>query len=104
MPAESRGRLDLIRRPPHNPGMNWRRLLLTLLGGVFAAALAAGAQQPGKVWRIGVFSVGSRETVPPRAFREGPQRRGYVEGQNIVLSNTDGNSELTIVSPPPQQS
>jgi hypothetical protein len=33
--------------------MNRRRFLLASLSGALAAALAAGAQQTGKMWRIG---------------------------------------------------
>src|SRR5262249_59022437 len=64
-----------------------RRAFVIGLGAVLAAALAAGAQQPGKVWRIGYFSIGSRDTViyAPGAFRQGLQQRGYIEGQNIVI-------------------
>jgi hypothetical protein len=39
--ALSRGALDLIRRPPHHPGMDRRRFLLTSPAGVLTAPLAA---------------------------------------------------------------
>jgi putative ABC transport system substrate-binding protein len=54
------------------------------------------AQQPKKVYRVGVLQ---RSTLPP-SFLEGLKRGlrdlGYVEGQHIVIVNrgTDGTSEL----------
>ena len=56
-------------------------LLLT----VFLPALTA-AQQPGKVYRIGVLSVGSSGSSPDiEAFRQGLRDLGYVEGKNLVI-------------------
>jgi putative ABC transport system substrate-binding protein len=88
MPGESRGALDLIRRPPHHRGVDRRRFLLTSLAGALAAPLAAGAQQTGKVFRIGFLQPASR--VPPEyleAFRQGLRDHGHVEGQNIVIEH-----------------
>jgi putative tryptophan/tyrosine transport system substrate-binding protein len=51
-----------------------------------AAPSAVEAQQPGKVFRVGVISTGSPETaafIPP--FRQRLNELGYIEGQNIVL-------------------
>ena len=65
-----------------------RRLFLTTLGlGLLAAPLAAGAQQPGKAYRIGFLS-GFSATGGPRlleALRQGLRELGWVEGQNIVI-------------------
>ena len=36
--------------------MDRRTFLMTIAGGVFAVPLAAGAQQPGKLFRIGILS------------------------------------------------
>ena len=56
-------------------------LLLT----VFLPALTA-AQQPGKVYRIGVLSSGVPGSSPDiEAFRQGLRDLGYVEGKNIVI-------------------
>jgi putative ABC transport system substrate-binding protein len=69
--------------------MDRRVFIGTLAGGLLAAPLAAGAQQAGKVYRIGYLSLGSLESPETRAsldaFRQGLRERGYVEGQNIVI-------------------
>jgi hypothetical protein len=44
--------------------MDRRRFLLTSLAGALAAPLAAGAQQAGTVYRVGLFHVGL-DHVPP---------------------------------------
>src|SRR5262249_34771309 len=61
------------------------------------APLAAPAQQPGKVWRIGLLmspSVSS-ERARIEAFRQGLGDLGYAEGRNIVIEYryADGNAE-----------
>ena len=57
--------------------------------GLLAAPLAAGAQQPAKVSRVGYL--GSTPLTDPEvsrlqeAFRQGLRERGYVDGQNIAI-------------------
>lgn len=53
----------------------------------FGCADVTDAQQPTKVYRIGVLTSGSASTHKSRidAFRQGLQELGYVEGKNIVL-------------------
>ena len=67
--------------------MDRRAFLGTLAGALFAAPLAARAQQAGKVHRIGYLSSGSATTAPHllEVFREGLRELGWVEGQNIVI-------------------
>src|SRR5712692_8115478 len=69
--------------------MERRTFMALVSGGLLAAPLAAGAQQPGKVWRIGWLLSGSLESPETRevlgAFRQEARERGYVEGQNIVI-------------------
>jgi putative ABC transport system substrate-binding protein len=67
--------------------------ILTL--SLFAAPLAAEAQPPGKVYRIGYLA-----TVPPpahlwEALLDGLRERGYREGQNLVFERrfSEGHSE-----------
>jgi len=66
-----------------------RAFLGTLAGGLLSAPLAVGAQQPAKVFRIGILG-----TYPPttpefahlwEAFAQGLRERGYIEGQNLVV-------------------
>jgi putative ABC transport system substrate-binding protein len=56
---------------------------------LFSSPLAADAQQPGKVARIGVLA-NAPPTTPEvsrnwEAFRQGLRERGWVEGQNIII-------------------
>ena len=61
---------------------------------VLAAPLAAGAQHPAKVPRIG-YLVLSPLVDPPsaerQAFLDGLRRLGYVEGQNVVIEYRSAN-------------
>ena len=72
--------------PPHHPGMDRRRFLLTSLAGALAAPVGAEAQQGGKMWRVGLFHVGL-DHVPPSldGLRDGLKALGYEEGKNIRL-------------------
>ena len=78
-------------------GRAWAIVALVL--GIFAAPFAADAQQPGKVFRIGILG-----TVPPttpevsriwEALLQGLRDLGYVEGQNIVIERrySEGRNE-----------
>src|ERR1051326_1173022 len=59
-----------------------RRDFIMLLGGAAAWPIAARAQQPGKIWRLG-FIAHRYERFYDALF-EGLRELGYVEGQNIV--------------------
>ena len=67
--------------------MNRRRFLVTSLGGVFAGPLAAQAQQPAKVYRLGYLGNASASAQAKRveSLRAGLSDLGYVEGKNIVF-------------------
>ena len=64
-----------------------RREFITLFGGAAVWPLAAHAQQPGKMARIGFLgsatAAGSAESV--EALRAGLRDFGHVEGSNIVI-------------------
>jgi putative ABC transport system substrate-binding protein len=61
-------------------------LIGTLALGILAAPLAADAQPPVKVPRIGWLFTGDPARLPPlEGFRQGLRELGYVEGQNIVI-------------------
>jgi putative ABC transport system substrate-binding protein len=66
-----------------------RREFITAVGGTMAWSLAARAQQPEAVRRIGVlmgFAENDREGQTfVAAFREGLQKLGWVEGRNIRI-------------------
>jgi putative ABC transport system substrate-binding protein len=65
--------------------MMQRREFITLLGGVAAWPLAARAQQPGRLVRIGFLSGGAGPNPNVYGFQHGLRQLGYVEGQNLVL-------------------
>ena len=64
-----------------------RREFITLLGGAAAAwPLAARAQQPGGMRRIGVLLVGlSPDSKEAKQFRLGLRDAGYSEGRHIAI-------------------
>jgi putative ABC transport system substrate-binding protein len=61
-----------------------RRAFVTGLGAVLGAPQGAGAQQAGKVYRIGYLDLLEPHSLF-EAFRQGLRERGYVEGTNIVI-------------------
>ena len=67
--------------------MDRRRFLQTVSATLFAAPLAAEAQQTGKVWRIGVLYRGNKSDAPTvlQPFLEGLRQLGYVEGKSMKL-------------------
>jgi putative ABC transport system substrate-binding protein len=66
-----------------------RREFITLLGGAAAWPLAAGAEQPDQVRRIGVLMGYAESDSDARAwyaaFREALQKLGWTEGRNIQI-------------------
>jgi putative ABC transport system substrate-binding protein len=62
-----------------------RREFITLLGGAASWPLAARAQQPGKVWRIGFLRYAAPNAAHLDAFRRGLRDLGYIEGRNAVI-------------------
>ena len=67
-----------------------RRKFVALIGGVLAASLVAslvGAQQPEKVYRIGLPWIMPSKAAAPlvAAFEAGLRDQGYLPGKNIVI-------------------
>jgi putative ABC transport system substrate-binding protein len=77
--------------------MHRRAFIGTLAGGLLAAPLAAGAQQAGKVYRVG-FLGGT--TVPElvEALRQGLRELSWTEGQNFLIEYRSVDSKLEKVS------
>jgi putative tryptophan/tyrosine transport system substrate-binding protein len=75
----------------------------TFIGGIASGVLVwpigAFAQQQSKVWRVGFFYFGSRQSALDSgrysAFVQGMRELGYVEGKNVIFETRfgDGNVE-----------
>jgi ABC-type uncharacterized transport system substrate-binding protein len=80
--------------PPHHPGMDRRRFLLTSLAGALAAPRAANAQQPTTIPRLCYLAY-----APSRqhdgAFLQSLRDLGYAEGRNLTIDflSADGRFE-----------
>ena len=63
-----------------------RREFITLLGGAAAAwPLRARAQQPGRIYRLGILTGLKRDSPVMIAFFEELGRLGFVEGRNLSV-------------------
>jgi putative ABC transport system substrate-binding protein len=70
-----------------------RTFIGTLTGGLLAAPLAVGAQQAGKMYRIGWLTPAVME-VPTRSQREALRALGYVEGQAVAFEARSAEDDL----------
>jgi putative ABC transport system substrate-binding protein len=61
--------------------------LVILALGILAAPLAAGAQPPAKIPRVGYLSLRSKPSNLDEAFLQGLREVGYVEGRTIALES-----------------
>jgi len=81
-----------------------RRALLAVLGGAAAWPIAARAQQPGQVRRIGVFLGLAASADDPgvaeilRPFKAALQEAGWVDGRNIRLDFRFGGGDLAKIN------
>jgi putative tryptophan/tyrosine transport system substrate-binding protein len=68
-----------------------RREFITLLGGAAAWPMAARAQHPERVRRIGVLMDGADTDATAQSFisalRVGLQRQGWIEGRNMHVED-----------------
>jgi len=80
-----------------------RREFISLLGGAAAWPLAAGAQQPRRVYRVALVFTTSpvSEMIGPdplhpmaRSFVQGLRALGYVQGQNLVLEHRSAEGKF----------
>jgi putative ABC transport system substrate-binding protein len=63
-----------------------RRDFITLLSGAAAGwPLAAGAQQPGRTYRLGFFLPVARDSPAIVAFFDELRIHGFIEGQNLAI-------------------
>ena len=69
------------------PISDLRLLIAGLCAILFALCLPAEAQEPAKIWRIGVLvsSSASLNASRDQALRQGLHEIGYVEGKNIIM-------------------
>jgi len=74
-----------------------RAVVILAILGVLCVALAAEAQQPTKVHRVGRLNPGPPIEPSPglEAFRQWLRDLGYVEGQNLIIEQryAEGNQE-----------
>jgi len=73
-----------------------REFIGSLTGGLLAASVAVEAQQPGKVYRVGILTNKASDPVEARlwqAFQLGLRERGWIEGKNILIEfrEAEGN-------------
>jgi putative tryptophan/tyrosine transport system substrate-binding protein len=73
-----------------------RRQLIALLGWAAAWPLAAGAQQVGKRYIVGIISAGGgdAQAAMASAFRDGLRELGWVEGKNVAFENRNAENRL----------
>ena len=65
--------------------MDRRQFLLTSLAGVVAAPLAAEAQQPGKVYRVGMLWTTHVPAIED-LLQQGLRQLGWIEEQNFTFA------------------
>src|SRR5213592_2737345 len=69
--------------------------IVTLLLSLLVAPLAAAAQPPGQIYRIGYLGTNPPPAHLWEALLDGLRERGYSEGRNLVFERrfSDGNAE-----------
>jgi hypothetical protein len=62
-----------------------RRKFIALMGASVVWPFAAMAQEPGRIYRLGVLFAAPRNDDSTAAFFEGVRRQGFSEGQNLTV-------------------
>ena len=62
-----------------------RRKFITLLGGAAAWPLAARAQEPDRIYRLGVLHQLPRTAAQFARLFDGLRRQGFIEGRNLIV-------------------
>lgn len=79
------------------PAVPRRAFMALIAGGLLASPLAAQPQPTGKVYQVGLLSIGSDPEwrIPWKPFVEAMSELGYVEGRNLVIrpAFADGKPE-----------
>jgi len=77
-----------------------RHLLIGMAGVVLGSPLVSLAQTSPRVYRIGVFDYGPVSPQHPNAvaFFDELRRRGYVQGQNLLVERRDAGSQADRVT------
>lgn len=72
-----------------------RRTLLAAIGTGALSSFASFAQQ-GKVWRVGLLYVLSRQVAEDRikSFKDGMRELGYHEGKNLILESRFADGQI----------
>ena len=75
--------------------MNKKVICLALGAMLLALGLPAEAQQPGKIYRVGLLVGASTAVAAPwiATFRQGLRELGFIEGKNIVLEIRGGEAK-----------
>ena len=77
-----------------------RRDFITLLGGAATWPLSARAEQPVRVYRLGLLTPTSEPTANHQALDDALTRLGYREGRNLVTERryAAGNDRLPVLA------
>jgi putative tryptophan/tyrosine transport system substrate-binding protein len=97
----SRCRRGFLLRADEVIEMSSRREFIMLLGGAAAAwPLAARAQPPARVYRLGLLSPASGPTPNHKTLDDALTALGYREGQNLIVERrySAGNDSLPILA------
>src|SRR5262245_21693684 len=76
--------------------MDRRRFLLTWVAGAMAAPFTAGAQEAGKIRRVGILNPAQQpapEAMARSPFIAGMRELGWVEGRNVVYQRRWANGQ-----------